>query len=151
MEKKEENDGDGDDLVLVTGAGGFIAMHVIERFLREGFRVRGTVRSLRDPGKIDSLRRLASSNDHLELVEADLLDADSWLNVMNGVTLVMHVASPFPSQAPPDETTLIKPALDGTLNVLRAAYQHRNTVRRVVITSSTIAIFGQVGSPFLIP
>ena len=31
--------------VLVTGASGFVATHVIEAFLQAGFQVRGTVRS----------------------------------------------------------------------------------------------------------
>ena len=33
-------------LVLVTGAGGYLASHVIYFLLKEGFKVRGTVRSL---------------------------------------------------------------------------------------------------------
>jgi dihydroflavonol-4-reductase len=32
--------------VLVTGAGGFIAMHCIRQLLEQGYRVRGTLRSL---------------------------------------------------------------------------------------------------------
>ena len=31
--------------ILVTGASGYLAVHVIEAFLNEGFAVRGTVRS----------------------------------------------------------------------------------------------------------
>ena len=31
--------------ILVTGASGYIAVHVIDAFLDEGFSVRGTVRS----------------------------------------------------------------------------------------------------------
>lgn len=31
--------------VLVTGASGFIAAHVVDAFLRKGYNVRGTVRS----------------------------------------------------------------------------------------------------------
>lgn len=33
------------DLVLVSGASGFIASHTVKEFLNQGFRVRGTVRS----------------------------------------------------------------------------------------------------------
>lgn len=33
------------DLILVSGASGFIASHTVKEFLKEGFRVRGTVRS----------------------------------------------------------------------------------------------------------
>lgn len=140
MSSSKEN-----ELILVTGAGGFIAMHVIDKFVREGYRVRGTVRSLDDKGKIASLRKIAPESK-LELVEADLLNPSSWSEAMRNVTVVVHVASPFPSQPPADEMDVIRPALDGTLNVLREAFNNRYTVRRVVLTSSTIAIFGQVPS-----
>ena len=59
------------ELVLVTGANGFVAMHVISKFIHAGYKVRGTVRSLSDPGKIASLRKIAPESQ-LELVEADL-------------------------------------------------------------------------------
>lgn len=139
------------ELILVTGAGGFIAMHVIDKFLSEGYKVRGTVRSLSNEGKVAPLRNLKGAESRLELVEADLLNADSWEKAMKGVTIVLHVASPFPSQQPADEMELIRPALDGTLNVLREAFKNRDTVKRVVLTSSTIAIFGQVVEESIFP
>lgn len=57
---------------------------------------------------------------------------------MAGCTYVVHTASPFVIDAPKDENVLIKPAVEGTLAVLRAAHKHR--VKRVVITSSVVAI-----------
>lgn len=39
-------------VVLVTGASGFIASHVVDLLLKKGFRVRGTVRSLKNPAKV---------------------------------------------------------------------------------------------------
>jgi dihydroflavonol-4-reductase len=39
---------------------------------------------------------------------------------------------------PSDESVLIKPAVDGTLAVLRAAHKYK--VKRVVLTSSIAAI-----------
>ena len=65
---------------------------------------------------------------------------------MQGVTIVMHVASPVPSSAPTDESVVIKPALEGTLNVLKAAFEA--TVKRVVVTSSCVAIAGMVRLQF---
>ena len=53
---------------------------------------------------------------------------------------MFHVASPFPNQAPKDEQELIKPALEGTLNVLNAAFDAG--VGKVVVTSSVIAVSG---------
>jgi dihydroflavonol-4-reductase len=45
-------------LVTVTGASGFIALHCVRELLREGYRVRGTVRSL---DKEPAGRRVAGS------------------------------------------------------------------------------------------
>jgi dihydroflavonol-4-reductase len=51
----------------------------------------------------------------------------------------VHCASPLPFKQPEDEMELIKPAVEGTLAVLRAAHKHK--VKRVVITSSTLTIY----------
>jgi len=37
--------------VLVTGASGYIALHVINQLLKDGHKVRGTVRNLKDEKK----------------------------------------------------------------------------------------------------
>lgn len=36
------------DLILVTGASGFLASHIVKQLLEKGYRVRGTIRSLKD-------------------------------------------------------------------------------------------------------
>ncbi len=50
----------------------------------------------------------------------------------------MHTASPFEIDTPKDEKELIKPAVDGTLAIMKAA--SINGVKRVVITSSVASI-----------
>ena len=59
---------------------------------------------------------------------------------MENVQYVFHVASPFPSKAPKDESELIEPAVNGTRNVLAAAVRAR--VKRFIITSSFAAVGG---------
>lgn len=52
---------------------------------------------------------------------------------------MVHTASPVPDQGiPKDENVFIKPAVEGTLAILRAAHKHR--VKRVVFTSSMSAV-----------
>ena len=52
--------------VLVTGANGFLAVHVVETFLKHGYSVRGTIRS---QGKGVHLHKLFSSyGDKFETV-----------------------------------------------------------------------------------
>lgn len=121
--------------VLVTGATGYVAGYCIADLLAHGHSVRGTVRSLADEGKVAHLRALGGD---LELVAADLTDERGWPEAVAGVDAVLHVASPFPSTPPRDEDELIRPAVDGTLRVLRASAAAG--VRRVVLTSSVAAI-----------
>lgn len=67
--------------VLVTGASGFLASHVVRQLLEAGqHRVRGTVRSLANEEKVGPLRHLCPEYAmyELELVEADLMNKDSW-------------------------------------------------------------------------
>lgn len=104
----------GVDRVLVTGASGFIAGHVVQVLMEAGLRVRGTVRSLRNEAKVAHLRALCPGAKYpLELVEADLLQPDSWPAAVAGCTHVMHVASPAPASLPKHEDELVKPAVEG--------------------------------------
>ena len=131
------------DLVLVTGAGGFLASNIIKILLEEGYKVRGTVRSLKDEKKVLPLRSLAKNTKYeLELCEADLMNEESWLNAVKGCTYVIHTASPVPNYVPSDENEIIKPAVNGTLFVLKACVQEGTLVKRVVLTSSVAAIAG---------
>lgn len=123
------------DRVLVTGATGFVAGHCVQELLDHGYTVRATVR---DPSATAKLAHLRALGD-VEFVAADLTSDDGWAAAMAGCTYVLHVASPFPSTQPDDENDLIRPAVDGTLRVLRAAAAS-GTVRRVVMTSSAAAI-----------
>ena len=45
-----------------------------------------------------------------------------WAEAVAGCTYVLHVASPFPTESPKDKNELIRPAVDGTLHVLRACH-----------------------------
>lgn len=58
-----------------------------------------------------------------------------------GVTYVLHIASPYTFKVTNGEEELLKPAINGTLNVLRAAKQE--AVQRVVVTSSLAAVMNR--------
>ncbi len=79
MDLSEQNTNDN-EIVLVTGAGGYIAAHIIKQLLEFGYKVRGTLRSIKDEKKTFPLKNLVANPKHeLELVEADLLNESSWL------------------------------------------------------------------------
>ncbi len=133
------------ELVLVTGASGFIATHVVQQLQQAGYGVRGTVRSTKNDEKVKPLRELCPDSKHpLELVEADLTQPDSWKAAVKDCTYVIHTASPFPAENPRHEGDLLKPAVEGALSVLRACSE-AGTVKRVVLTSSLAAINGGFG------
>ena len=129
--------------VLVTGASGFIAKHIVLELLNAGYRVVGSLRteSRRDEVR-DAVRpHLASAADldqHLRFITLDLGKDAGWLEAMSGVDVLMHTASPLPMAQPRDENELIRPAVDGTLRALKAA--DAAGIRRVVLTSSTAAV-----------
>jgi nucleoside-diphosphate-sugar epimerase len=128
-----------DRLVLVTGATGFVAMHIILKLLESGYRVRGTVRDLaRAPELTATLRRHAEVRDRFTVVQADLGADDGWAEAAAGCTFVLHVASPVLAGPPAHPDDVIVPARDGTLRVLRAAADAG--VGRVVLTSSLAAV-----------
>jgi len=125
--------------VLVTGASGFIAIHCIIQLLEQGYHVRGTLRSLNRAEELrNTLSKFTQLNERLDFVETDLLADQGWAEAVSGCDYVLHIASPFPLDAPKDENDLIRPAREGTLRVLRAAAE--NGVKRVVLTSSNAAV-----------
>jgi len=124
--------------VFVTGASGFIAGHCILRLLKEGYAVRG---SLRTSGRADEVRMALEphvSTDDLSFTTLDLSSDEGWEEALKGCTYLLHVASPFPQARPDHEDDLIIPARDGTMRALRAAA--KADVRRTVLTSSVAAI-----------
>ncbi|XP_003746339.1 dihydroflavonol 4-reductase-like [Galendromus occidentalis] len=129
--------------VLVTGASGFIGIHVVRVLLKEGYRVRGTVRSLKNDTKCKPILEChPDAKTKLQLVEADLTKDEGWEEAVRGVKYVIHVASPFPNFVPKDPDSLVRPAVDGTLRVLKAAA--RAGVARVALTSSIASIHGHL-------
>lgn len=122
--------------VLVTGAGGYLAGHCVEELLAQGYSVRGTMRA---PTGSKGAELTARYDGAVELVAADLMSDDGWAAAVDGCEIVWHVASPAPVKVPKDKNELVRPAVDGTLRVLRAAAAS-GSVRRVVMTSSLDAV-----------
>jgi nucleoside-diphosphate-sugar epimerase len=126
--------------VCVTGANGFIASWVVKLLLEKGYHVNGTVRSLQDESKHKHLFAFTNAASHLHLFEADLLVEGSFDASMKGCTALMHCASPFFTKSSNPAEDLIRPAVQGTLNVLRSAAR-TGTLGRVVSTSSVAAVY----------
>lgn len=132
---------DTNQKVLVTGGTDFVAIHSILQLLNRGYQVRTTVRSIKSKEKIFEMLKNGGITDFnkLDFIQADLTSDKNWLEAMIGCQYVLHIASPIFLRLPKNEDEMIRPAVDGTLRVLKAAREAG--VKRVVMTSN----FGAVG------
>ncbi len=124
--------------VLVTGASGFIAAHVVRELLARGYRVRGSVRGNVSEPRFEPLRALPGAKERLTLHTADLMDEGAWPRLAAGCDAVLHTASPYVLDAADPKRDLIDPAVAGTRHVLGAAIAAE--VPRIVLTSSLAAV-----------
>jgi dihydroflavonol-4-reductase len=126
-----------DKAVAVTGVTGFIAAHAAAELLARGYLVQGTAR---DPSSVGKTKLPAlPAFDRLRVAAADLLSPDGFRAAFAGASAVLHMASPYTLEAKDPQRELVDPAVQGTLNVLRAAAA-APSVRRVVLTSSMAAV-----------
>jgi dTDP-glucose 4,6-dehydratase len=125
-----------DKKVMVTGAGGFIGSHLVERLVELGAKVRAFVRynSRNDRGLLEILPEYAQKQ--IEVIAGDLRDSGSVRVAVKGVQIVFHlgasIAIPYSYVNPRDaiETNVI-----GTLNVLNAVKDYE--VEKMIQTSSS--------------
>ena len=135
------------DKVFVTGASGHLGFRVLLHALQQGYEVRAAVRSKVKADLIVSnpaLKALNKSDRLSFVVVPDFLTPGAFDEHVQDVKYIIHVASPLASQDPPDgdyNAYFIAPAVQGTLGILESA-KRSETVERVVVTSSIIAIYG---------
>ena len=127
--------------VLLTGISGYIGNHCAVELLKNGYSVKGSVRSLSKKEQVvNSIKKEVDPKDNLEFCELNLLSDDGWDEAVKGCDFVMHVASPFINMEPKDENEYIRPAVDGTMRALKAAKSAG--IKRVVLTSSMVSMLG---------
>ena len=129
------------DLILVTGASGFVGKWCVVKLLQKGYRVRGTVRSEAKATQVrDTVTREVGPEaaGRLDLIHCDILDDGGWADAMRGVDAVMHVATAIRGDEPKDQSVVIRPAMEGTARVLRFA--HEAGIKRVILTSSIATV-----------
>ncbi len=126
--------------VLVTGAGGFIASHLVQALASKGAQVRAFVRynSRGDPGLLSLLP--AEALRRVEIIAGDLRDLPALEAAVQGVTHILHlgalIAIPYSYLHPAE---VVETNITGTLNVLLAARQAQ-TLR--VVHTSTSEVYG---------
>ncbi len=130
-------------LILLTGASGFVAAHVLNSLLQHGYKVRGTVRSEATADKVRKTHSHLLKGDASRLTFAivpDVAATGAFDEAVKGVDGVIHTASPFVMQVENNERDLLDPAIKGTTSILQAVEKYAPQVKRIVITSSFAAI-----------
>ncbi|KAI0880716.1 putative NADPH-dependent methylglyoxal reductase GRE2 [Annulohypoxylon maeteangense] len=129
--------------VLLTGANGYIAQHILSQLLEAGHSVRAVVRS---QSKVDSLKKTFGryvDTPQLDFgVVPDITVAGSFDDVLVShppFDTVMHTASPF-FLRPVKGEVFLDPAIKGTTEILKSITRVAPSVKRVTITSSFAAI-----------
>src|SRR6202034_2399939 len=83
-----------DDLILITGANGFIGPHVLESLLALGFRnLRCFVRPTSDLTKIDALVARGSNGARIEVVQGNLLSVGDCIAAAKDAVIMIHLAA----------------------------------------------------------
>jgi dTDP-glucose 4,6-dehydratase len=123
---------------LVTGAGGFIGSHLVERLVELGAEVRALVEynSLGSWGWLDD----SPAKGDLDVVLGDVRDPDSTRAAAAGVDVVFHLAAliaiPYSYEAP---SSYVQTNVAGTVNVLRAAQE---AGAELVVHTSSSEVYG---------
>ena len=123
--------------VLVTGAGGFIGSHLVERLVKDGHEVRAFV-------KYNSLNRwgwleYSDVKKEIEVISGDIRDNDIVDKAVRGVEVVFHLAAligiPYSYVSP---KAYVDVNVKGTANVLEAALRYDAKV----VHTSTSEVYG---------
>lgn len=133
--------------ICVTGGSGFLGSWVVKMLYDRGHVVHCTTRN---PTKAAYLKKVCVPSatttrpgGELKIFSGcDLLKDGTFDGAIKGCSAVIHTASPFFTHGG-SEDNLIKPATMGTKNVLDACA--RLKIKRVVLTSSTAAVYAGYG------
>ena len=131
-------------LILLTGASGFVAAHILNSLLRDGYDVRGTVRSESAANKVRKTHGHLLEGQPSRLTFAivpDVASPGAFNDAVKDVDGVIHTASPFAVEVEDAERDLLQPAIKGTTEILQAVQTYAPQVKRIVITSSFASIF----------
>jgi nucleoside-diphosphate-sugar epimerase len=144
--------------ILLTGANGYIASHILSQLLSPSSPLSHSVRAVvRSQSKVDAIRALFPSTPSSRLDFAVVPDItvpgafDQALQPDNGAfDIVMHTASPFLFAAANSVQDFMDPAIKGTTEILAGIQRvAKSSVKRVIITSSFAAVgtFGPAETP----
>ncbi|KAF8610163.1 ketoreductase [Ceratobasidium sp. AG-I] len=130
--------------ILLTGANGFIGVQIARALLQRGHKVVGAVR---EESKATRLRQLFPNevaNSFLSFgIVPDITQPGAFDSVLTDgkpFDAVIHAGSPLSFSVKDVEQDLYRPAVEGTIGILKSIKENAPSVKRVVITSSFAAV-----------
>jgi len=124
--------------ILVTGGAGFIGSHLVDRLVRDGYRVR-VVDNL-SSGRVENIKHHLESNS-VELIVGDLKDPQIALRAVEGVNTVFHfAANPEVRVSTTNPDIHFNENIVATFNLLEA--MRRKGVKGLVFASSS-SVYGE--------
>ncbi|CAO2658298.1 Nn.00g060210.m01.CDS01 [Neocucurbitaria sp. VM-36] len=137
--------------VIVTGANGYIASHVVFLLLSRGYKVIGTVRSQAKREHVLNIYASHPNASHLSVIVVDdITHSQCYLEALSAVAVeapsaVLHLAAPFSYSVSSYESDLLIPAVKGIHAILEVA--QILGVKRVVHTNSFACIYDAALGP----
>jgi dihydroflavonol-4-reductase len=100
-----------DEMILVSGATGFLGAELIDQLTVQGFRIRALKRHT------STIPELLKNNQLIEWFNADINDPETLADAFEGITQVYHCAA-FISFDPKDKAKLLSVNIEGTSNIV---------------------------------
>ncbi|KAI2469632.1 flavonol reductase [Annulohypoxylon bovei var. microspora] len=128
--------------VFLTGVNGFIGSHILAELLNSGFSISCAVRTQAKGDKI--MKNFASQKSQIDIsIVPDIVSPDAYNTAVkkHPFEAIFHTVSQFSSSIEGDKYLLfLKPAKEGTLNLLRTVKDHAPSVKRVIWTGSCASV-----------
>ncbi|ORY77578.1 hypothetical protein BCR35DRAFT_353106 [Leucosporidium creatinivorum] len=125
------------ELVLITGATGFVGSEIALEALRQGFAIRLAVRKASQAEAFKAAYPEFASRTSFVVVP-DLQAESAYDEAVKGVDYVVHAASPATFTPEDNRRDLLDPAIEGALSILKSANKV-TSVTAVALTSSIVA------------
>lgn len=124
---------------LVSGASGFIALHIVQQLLAKGYKVVGSVRSTEKGESIKSA--LGAGFSYYIVPDIGKAGAfDNFVKEHREALVFLHTASPFTMNVKDINKELIEPAVQGTVGALQSVHKFGPQIKKVVLTASVVAV-----------
>ena len=124
------------ELILVTGASGFIGSRLVQSLLDRGFRnIRCFTRPSSNKARVDALSSLRRDSARVEVIKGNLLSPEDCIAATQAAAVIFHLAAGRGEKSYPDA---FMNSVVTTRNLLEASARHKCLKRFVNISSFSV-------------